>query len=104
MNSDISLDTFVTAINTLLAVPMFADYRFSGGALVNNEDNSVYFSASLYLPEGPTSPPAPSVLKPLFISNRINGFKFKAIQTIVFKSTATLPDPKWRVQVLYTAE
>lgn len=101
MSCDSELLEFESVFTAALNSPPTSSYKISGVAKVLSLNNVKTFSASLYEPRGPVVPGSLAEYVRLFQPLVVNGFKYSKTEVLVFKSSLSLPGPKWRVQVVY---
>lgn len=90
--------TIISTIQTHLP-----DYKVSGCAELEESTGQLLYSASLI-------PPISEIACDLhhfvnkFKDIRVSGFRFIKLGKLIFLTSLPLPDPKFRVQVVYTKE
>lgn len=86
-----------TFLDLLTAQPDW-NLSISGCAKITELDLSVYYSVSLIPSTNDLKPPSAFLQ---FETVPLPGFTYFKVQTLEFDSDILIPQPKWRIQVLY---
>lgn len=95
------MKNFKQAFAKLLADHPEWGMKLSGVACVVQQNNTVFYSASVVPPKTMPKTLPPNSFTKRFQPAVVSGFKYIKIQCLEFDSELSLPTPNWRIQVLY---